>query len=304
VFSKLVRKTGLFRAIQEVASFANQAKNGRWYPAGGETIMTTIYTEQIIAVSQSDVSLAPHLILKGIWEMELSRKCESLISSVKDPVIFDVGANFGWYGLILSRFSGQSAVHFFEANPLLAKLIEKTILVNGLTGRSSIVNCAVGADDDSLMELNVPKLHMGSASVMPFAPGQLKSFYEKEEEMQTFKVPTRSLDRYCKSSGIACINFLKIDVEGAEGDVLLGAKNIISKSPDLNLMMEWNVGRYPDEVMGVLKQFSKCEGLAADGKIIDLSQIFSSSSTIHDFEGKAMIALSKSFALDLFFMKK
>lgn len=265
--------------------------------------MTTIYTDQIIAVNRNDLSLAPHLILKGVWEMELSRKCEHLVASTVEPVIFDVGANYGWYGLILSRFSAASSVHFFEANPNLVELIKKTISVNGLVARAHIEHSAVGFADGATLTLNVPRFHMGSASCKSFRPEVLSQVFESEAEVQTFQVNTCSLDQSCETKGISSIDFMKIDVEGAEENVLLGAKNIIEKSSRLNIMMEWN-RCYSDKIMEVVKGFSGCEGLALNGQFVNLSQILCDSSTVLDFESRVSSLLSKpSSAFDLFFMK-
>lgn len=305
MFRKIARKFGPLDVIRETASFANSAKNGRWYDAGGETLLTTIYTDQIIAVDRNDLSLAPHLLLKGVWEMELTGRCERLVSDLKNPVILDVGANFGWYGLILSRFSSESRIHFFEANPHLVSLIQKTLSVNGLLSRAAIINSAVGSDDESIVTLSVPRSHLGSASVRGLAPEQLAMIYEDESEMHSFKVQMCTLDRYCATAGIASIDFLKIDVEGSEGDVLLGAKNIIKSSPRLNIMMEWNRGCYADDVMSIVKEFSACEGLSSNGALVDLTGILHGTASIDEFEAKVMSALSKtSPAADLFFMKR
>ena len=58
----------LFSHLEEIAAFANDAKNGLFYHSGQDVILTAIFTGQIIAVDRRDVSLAPHLIINGMWE--------------------------------------------------------------------------------------------------------------------------------------------------------------------------------------------------------------------------------------------
>jgi len=291
--------------LHEISFFSNDTKNARWYYAGDNTILTTIYSDQIIAVDRRDVSLAPHLILKGVWEMDLTQKCEILIRQTSNPVIFDVGANFGWYGLVLSRFSANSSIHFFEANPNLIKLLQKTTLVNGLALRSTINNLAVSERSGETFELSIQKHHLGSSSIQQFSDSQLICYHENPEDLQRVRVQSMSLDDYCNAASIAEINFLKIDVEGVEASVLKGATEVISRSSDLTIMMEWNKSCYTDDVLQIVSQFRTCEGKHHSGRWVELSAALKDSDTVHDFEQTLDTILSDTTrsAFDLIFRK-
>jgi FkbM family methyltransferase len=294
----------LLERLREIASFADDAKNGRHYHAGDDSILTTIYTGQIIAVDRRDMSLAPHLILSGKWEMELSRRCESIVQEIKRPVIFDVGANFGWYGLILSRYCPDSQVHFFEANPSIVPLLQKTVLVNGLALRSSINNCAVSSGSDESLILSIPRLHKGSSSVSGFSQS-LEKYYEGADDVEEVAIQSITLDDFCNRNSIDSIDFLKIDVEGFEGRVLSGSRQVIKSSPRLAIMMEWNKRRYEDDLLTILKEFRRCEGLGAEGSWVDLSPVLSKSDSIESFEEGAGNYLGKAEKnwYDLIFFK-
>lgn len=289
--------------VNEVACFANDAKNGRHYSLGDGTILTTIYSGQIIAVDQSDLSLAPHLILKGEWEKELTQKCESIVHDLESPVIFDIGANFGWYGLTLSRYSSKSTVHFFEANPEIIQLLEKTVLVNGLPLRSKINNLAVSDKSGQILHLDVLKHHKGSSTTCGFSQ-DLTKFYENRDEMSHFDVSSISIDDYCKSNSISAIDFMKIDVEGAEEKVVKGAKGIIEASKELNIMLEWNIGAYTDDMIEILKAFKSCHGMDGGGRWIDLSSELREAHTVLGFEEliSSRLSIIRSHH-DLFFGK-
>jgi FkbM family methyltransferase len=230
----------LIENIQNLAkdsSFSSDVQAGRHFYAGNNTIFATLCTGQIIAVDRRDLSLAPHLILKGYWERELSLRCEHLVKTLQAPVIFDVGCNFGWYGLILSRFSPYSQIHFFEANPALIELLQKTTIANGFSLRSKIINRAVSSRSGKFLELSVPALHKGSSSVSGFNH-DLERFHENMLTIEKVSVESITLDDYCKEHSVDSIHFLKIDVEGSEADVILGAQMIIRRSPSLFILME------------------------------------------------------------------
>jgi len=298
------QKTDYTEKLSEIAHFANEAKNGRYYPLGDGLILTTIYTGQIIAVDPSDLSLAPHLILKGEWEKELTQRCEAIVSKMKNPVIFDVGANFGWYGLTLSRFSSHSTVHFFEANPEIANLLSKTVLVNALPLRSQINNLAVSDQSGQVLCLEVPRLHKGSSSICGFNL-DLSKYYEAKDDFSSFEVTSTSLDDYCQLNSVPAIDFMKIDVEGAEEKVIVGAENTIRQSGNLAIMLEWNIGRYTNKMLTILKCFDFCAAFNRDGSWTDLSEELRLAGDIAAFERITSSKLNTSKNhYDLFFGKK
>ena len=290
--------------LNDIAHLANEAKNGRYYELGDGSILTTIYTGQIMAVDQHDLSLAPHLILKGEWEKELTQRCEMIVREMENPVIFDVGANFGWYGLILSRFSSNSTVHFFEANPDIAALLSKTVLVNGLPLRAKINNLAVSDQSGQALYLEVPKLHKGSSSICGFNH-DLSEYYENKEDFSRFEVTSIMLDDYCKTHSILSVDFMKIDVEGAEEQVVAGATDTIARSSNLAIMLEWNIGRYTNKMIEVLKSFSLCGAINCNGDWTDLSDELQQTNGVAQFEKLVSNRLNtKRNHYDLFFSKK
>jgi FkbM family methyltransferase len=74
-------------------------------------------------------------------------------------------------------------------------------------------------------------------------------------------VPAITLDTYVEQRGIdpATISFVKIDVEGAEPQVLLGARQTLARAPSAALLIEWVPERFPasghspDEVTSLLQ---------------------------------------------------
>jgi FkbM family methyltransferase len=66
----------------------------------------------------------------------------------------------------------------------------------------------------------------------------LASKYSNEIERKYIEVEADTLDNLLKARGINEVNWIKIDVEGAELEVLKGAAGILSKSRDLALFVE------------------------------------------------------------------
>jgi len=288
----------------QTACFSNASKNGLHYQISPTIALTTIFTGQIIAVANDDISLTPHLVLRGEWEMELTQICESMVTQMNRPVIFDIGANFGWYGLTLSRFDSGSSIHFFEANPRLIEPLKKTTLVNGISLRSRINNRAVSRASNDKIFLHIPLMHKGSASVQSFNTN-LELFHENYDDLEVIEVETISIDDYCVANSLYSVDFMKIDVEGAEADVLMGARQTIERSSSLVVFMEWNCARYPDALLGILTQFDNCTIVSSLGSQVDLTDLLHSSSSILEFEEHVRVKIgdqSKSY-FDIFLRK-
>ena len=140
-----------------------------------------------------------------------------VLSRIRESdVCFDVGANVGYYTLMLAQRAKRGSVHAFEPVPLNFHILNTNVLANKL--RNVIVNnCAVG-DGEGTTEFVVAT----DAAYSSMVDTRRKSIAER------IVVPVVTLDSYCASHGIERIDFIKADVEGAEGQVVRGAAGLLA----------------------------------------------------------------------------
>lgn len=126
--------------------------------------------------------------------------------------ILDVGANMGYITLLLARASPSGTVHAFEPHPRTAASLSANVDRNAVTN-VRVHRLAVGSEDGtvSFTDHGVP-----ASNRIGGGPGSLE-------------VPATRLDRFAADNGIGTIDFLKIDVEGAELDVLEGARALFER---------------------------------------------------------------------------
>lgn len=127
--------------------------------------------------------------------------------------IFDVGANVGDWSLKACECFPEARVHCFEILPDLAE--ELTAKVQG---KQAVVNTFGLLDFNGETEVRYYPNRSEFSSVIPFPHG---------EEHSTIKAQVMKGDDYLQKHGIARIDFLKLDVEGAEPGVLDGFSEII-----------------------------------------------------------------------------
>lgn len=146
-----------------------------------------------------------------------------------DWVACDVGANFGYYTCLLASRCAQ--VHAFEPVPWLAARLEANVALNRF--QNVRVNRMALGDRDGAAQLNVPSrddANWGTSSLVNAPPS---STGEKLD------VPLARLDSYLRDHGPR-IDFIKLDVEGAEHLFLQGGMSIIqAQKPYIITECKW-----------------------------------------------------------------
>jgi FkbM family methyltransferase len=136
----------------------------------------------------------------------------------EDSVFIDVGANFGWYSLFSSFVIGnQGKVIAFEPFPENFRRLSQNISLN--PNRKIIAeNLAVGQQKGSLdLFYNNQEQNLGMVSKNATPNSRKKN------------VPMIAFDDYVSDNKIDKIDFIKIDIEGAELQALMGMKEVLRK---------------------------------------------------------------------------
>jgi len=154
--------------------------------------------------------------LKINFEHELIRTAFDKVN-IGDTV-FDIGANCGVFGFS-ALLAGAAKVVFFEPDFLMLQCLLKTISVNELQDKAMIVSSAV-SDKNGIQEFEVAERGRASNSLKGFG------YHSKGGARQTIHVNVTKLDTYIEDFQP---NFIKIDVEGAEKNVVQGALQSIKR---------------------------------------------------------------------------
>jgi FkbM family methyltransferase len=150
----------------------------------------------------------------------------------KGDVVVDVGAHIGKYSLIASKMVGpQGKVIAIEAHPDNYDILKKNIVLNNLTNVVAL-NFAVHSKE-TMVKLYEPGQEEGFTIYNTIMTGRKMSNNQKYVE-----VHAKTLDSILLENAIKEVNWIKIDVEGAELEVLRGAPNTLSKSGSSSLLIE------------------------------------------------------------------
>jgi FkbM family methyltransferase len=150
--------------------------------------------------------------------------------SLKPGNIFlDVGANGGIYTVIAAKQVGSEGhVYAFEPGERELELLRHNIKINNLTN-VTVVECAVSDKSGSAK----------FAVVKDGALNSLANLNRAEQQIEHWRtVITMSLDDFMKTYSCPRVDFIKIDVEGAERLVLDGSKNLLLSDSKITILFE------------------------------------------------------------------
>jgi FkbM family methyltransferase len=131
----------------------------------------------------------------------------------KANVIFDVGAYRGVYALAAKVSNPRALVYAFEPAPELYRKLTANVTLNGLDIRC--VPAAAWREDGEESFFNRSD---ADSSIGSLLPGALAAAHD----LTTTRVRTVSLEHFIGSEDLPGVDLIKLDVEGAETDVLAG----------------------------------------------------------------------------------
>jgi FkbM family methyltransferase len=134
-------------------------------------------------------------------------------------VVFDLGANIGTESLMLSKIVGDKG-KVFAFEPVTFDILRHNIEINNIKN-VEIVPAAV-SNVPGHTEIEIRDRLLGSTIV--------RGSGRKQQSSLVRVVPVTTIDDFCAYHKIQRVDFVKMNVEGAEEAVLLGAMKTVKQS--------------------------------------------------------------------------
>lgn len=156
------------------------------------------------------------VILKGrnFYEARQLAQIEAFGIVGPKSVVCDIGANIGNHSVYFSQVMGAAKVLAFEPMPHCFSTLCSNILLNHIEDRVFAYDCLIGAETGFGEMLRFNPRNLGTTAYAAKVGG---------------KVPLFALDDALEPSDVAGLDIIKIDVEGMQMDVLMGAEAILTK---------------------------------------------------------------------------
>jgi len=200
------------------------------------------------------------IIYKVINKLFMNEPAGELLNllNIKEKIIFDVGCFRGNFTKNLMKHeeknNNNSIYYLFDANPnvqtYLKKMLEKKnvkyfqlALDNTNIEKKFTINRYFEPSGSSLNSAHKedPLYNLSRKAFMKlFQP------FKKIEDYEEIDVETQTIDNFCTLNNIKRIDLLKLDTDGTEHEVLLGAENLLSQG---------KIGLIYTEISGFKKTF-------------------------------------------------
>jgi len=182
----------------------------------GHTLLLTrvlAYTKTKVLLDVGDY-IQYWMYVDGAYEDSFLKFVRSKLISSKGAIV-DAGANVGSYTLNL--YDKADHIIAVEASGSNAAFIRSVCALNHIKN-VRVYNNALYKTDGELIELYVSNDTCGNNSMYKITG------YSEVESVQTL-----TIDTICAENGVNDIRLIKIDIEGAEYNCLLGAKKTIER---------------------------------------------------------------------------
>jgi FkbM family methyltransferase len=206
----------------KIAKIRNWVLNSMQFVAANDLNAFVFYGDKAFCRVFDDIEFQYHpSILGGLLGMEKKdgfelREIKFLLPKIEPKsVILDIGANFGFYSVILAKKCIGSEVHSFE--PVLATFDHLTSNVEHNNVSAKVIVNNVGVSETIGKMRMTTDLYAGNHFI---TGGNLPG---------TEVVDVVTVDHYVTLNNIPKIDFIKCDIEGAELFMLKGAANTIRR---------------------------------------------------------------------------
>ena len=204
-----------------------------------------------------DISVTPTLLKDREWDPPLGSLLERYLPL--GGSYLEIGAHIGYFTMYACQLVGHKGQVFaFEANPATFEYLETNSRLNDVGYLCNTYNQAVYHKSTTL-SFNTFTRNQGGSSLATYGSKLLHEFREQPTKID---VPTISLDEFSKDKELA-FDFIKIDAEGSEMDILEGGKRFFGSclkdsaviSLELNPPALEGLGRTSEEVLTLAQAF-------------------------------------------------
>lgn len=173
--------------------------------------------------------------LSFVWQYKeiFADECYAFPTTKKSPIILDCGANIGMSVAFFKKYYPSAHIFAYEASPEIASMLKANLLSNNLHDKVEVVEKAVWSDNQGIAFGN-----MGDDS---------SSIFQQENKVMIPSIRLKDvLDNH------ESIDFLKIDIEGAETEVLNDCGDSLYKVQNMFVEFHSYIGQ-PQTLSDVIK---------------------------------------------------
>lgn len=197
---------------------------------------------EVTPISNGQIAFyAPAALLLARARSVLSKETDTIkwIDTFNGGVFWDIGANVGVYSLY-AAIQKKIKVLSFEPSAANFYVLSKNVQLNQLC-EFIATYCIAFCEDTKIGVLNMSSSTMGSAVSQFGEVGEMSRYWEGNSTVSFHGMTGFSIDYFIKRFSAPFPNYLKLDVDGLELPILLGARDTLRDSRVKSVLVELNI---------------------------------------------------------------
>lgn len=173
------------------------------------------------------------------------------LNNIENPVILDIGANIGTYCSWIAKFRPDALIYAFEPQRLIFQMLCGNMSLNNYFN-VYIYNMGI-----SNVNGTIEVQELDNTVINNYGGYRLKQDIIPDKSRFSNIVDLTTVDYFVEKHKLSKVDFLKIDVEGMDIEVLEGARNTISKyRPSMLIEYDNCIDNLKDEIMKELEPYN------------------------------------------------
>jgi FkbM family methyltransferase len=205
---------------------AGTSDDGGQVESGRRTVHFVVDSEnpEVFLPTRKAIDRQTHLWIPSSWEASMMQVAEKRmleeLAIVVQPSsnVYDIGANLGLYSIALARLAATGTVVCFEANPVCVQYLRANLAENQIDNATIVPIALLDKPGTTPFRINYGNSNLGVSGASTF-------FDQKSGHV--VHVPAKPLDELVSALELPAPDVIKLDVEGAEGNVVSGMKRTL-----------------------------------------------------------------------------
>ncbi len=183
----------------------------------GIDIVTPLQNDGLVCLVNTKDLIGWKIFFFGEYELDTNKILELYLK--QDDIVLEAGANIGSETLLISKLASRGTVYCFEPNPYSFERLKINVSINELKNVYSY-DYALGESDSQIKFHIYPK---------GFCNSGMSSKYMETPITHEITVEQKTVDTFISENKITKLDFIKMDIQGAEMDLITGASETLKR---------------------------------------------------------------------------
>ncbi len=183
----------------------------------GIDIVAPLQDDGLVCMVNTKDIIGWKIFFFGEYENDTNKILELYLK--QDDIVLEAGANIGSETLLISKILNKGTIYCFEPNPYSFERLKINISINELKNVYAY-DYALGEADNEIKFHIYPK---------GFCNSGMSSKYMETSITHEITVIQKTVDTFVHENNITKLDFIKMDIQGAEIDLLNGASETLKR---------------------------------------------------------------------------